>query len=640
MEQKNDIIDVRRYLRMIREGKWFYAICIAGALALSLVYLIGSKPVFRNYAGIMVENDAPGGGGLSSILGGNSIANFAIAGLMSSTIDDEMELLMSHECHVRTARLMQLNRTYLEREGLHKNMLYKTSPVLVEAPAEYFDTCQTMTLQIRLEGQGRCSVKLSKGFMGWQTLAVAEHQELPFTLTSEAGDLHLVRTPYYTDDAEQAGRTIQVKIASNTKVAWANEKTLKVEPVNKKANAIRLNYNHPEKQYAYDLLSTQIACYRAMRSEHKDDQKLMQVEFLDRRIAQVMTEMDSVRDDIKRFYADRDLVDVGQRTGYLVKRTEVLKDSLIRMQTHHELSRRVLEVLESQPDGFPLITASTGSSLISQYNHLVMQRNQLLLSAREGNAALETNTKQLTQLREKVIEQMKFSMSQASFVQSRLQSLEATSASELGAMPTMGFEYRQLQQDLGVRNNLLIFLLQERENNMMSVLSQSLAGFAYDSPYTLKQKDHKKQIILTALLLFMALAGPTVLLWLRMWWQDRLRDDSDLPYRWRQVARSDVNDLRRLIMATPYVEQLYTQPLAGAEALLPEVVQCFEEAASDAPYRFTAVDDLEKLKRYSDCRLGDSERLLLLVPADQMTRQAFRQQVQGLNPDYCFVLVK
>lgn len=639
-ENNNDKLDFRRYVRMMKGGKWFYAVCLSLALILSVYYAIVGQPVYRNYADLMIEEEQFGGsgGGIQSLLSGAaSLTNlFSISGIGHQSIDDEMEYLASHECHVRTSRTLELNRLYLEREGVNKKLLYRNSPIRVEAPAEYFDTLSTaLKLKVTLEGDGMVTARLYNGFMGLFLVTEAEHQKLPFTLHAKTGDLLLLKTDFYTDEAKQKGRTITVQINGNQRVALANEKDIKVEPVNKKANALRLYLKHPNKEFAYDVLRTHVASYRAMHTEHKSEVSLRQIDFLDERIGLLMNELDTVETGMKNFMKGKNILDVENQAKLMLLKDETLKDSILVIETRKQLYNLIGDMLRTDDD-FPPLPSVGKDGLVTAWNELVVQRTQLKQSAKGENKALEMNREQLELMREVMLDNIRMTNEQNDLLLKRMKEVQRQSAGEISQMPSAGLEYLNRERDLQVKNGLLLFLLQQRENAMMTMMSRTESGYFYDEPYSLKEKDYTKKIIVVALLFFLALLGPTFLLWVYMAWQNKLKDDSDLPRDWRDNGRSNLNDMRRLVMADRDIKSLYMQPVLGGESLQNDFAECLQQVGAD--YELRHEEDLQRLMQISDLKLDKHTRMILFVPSGKMKRSEFCALVKEVDPAYCFVL--
>lgn len=640
-ENYNDTLDLRRYLRMIRRGRWFYAICIALAVALSVTYALVSNPVYRNNTEIMIETE--GGGSAGNILsmmggGGLSMENlFAMGGLGSSTMDDEMLLLGSNHNYLNVSRLMQMNRTYIERHGLRKQMLYKTSPIRVEAPAEYFDTLSTkLKLVVKLEADGRFSAKLKKGFMSMETVATVSHEQMPYMLQSPWGDLLIMTTDSYAANAD-TGREIQVHITSNQKVAYAMLKEIGIEPVDKRANAVRLTMKHPEKQYAYDVLSALTTSYSDIRNEHKHHTSSQQVEFFDQRIATLLTELDTVQSNVKLFMTSKGVIDIAGQTEVLLQSTEMVRAEMLQAEAQLNAAKEVLNLLESAPDDYPSIAVGMDEEMVKAYNELVLKRVDLLSSAKEGNAALTAIEDKLKLMRKLVIEGMKQLVLQSRTTLATLKGYHNEQTNKLGEVPGNGLEFLNLQRSFELKNSLLLFLLQQRENALLDMTNQKDAGFVYEPPYTEKDKDYSKKIIVALLLLFLSIAGPTFLLWCYMLKCDRLEDDSDLPVALRQHGCHSARDMRRLLMSQKGVETLYLQPLEGAEDMRAELTAMMHDVPGCCELK--SVPQLDVLLANSDVQLDDAHLLVILVHGCQMKRKTLQQMLEGVNPDHVFVCV-
>lgn len=634
-----DTLDLRRYLRMIRRGRWFYAACVALAIVLAVTYALISSPVYRNHTEIMIEEDN-GGSGLSAMLGANSsMANlFALSGLGSSTIDDEMLLISSNRNYINVSRLLQLNRMYFEKKGLRKQMLVKNSPIRVEAPAEYFDTLDTrLKLTVELEGQGKISARLTSGFLNMTTLAEAKHEQLPYTLHSKCGDLLILATDFYTESPAEAGRTIIVNMTSNQKIAYGLTKEISVEPVDKKSNAVRLTLKHAERQYAYDVLSAVTASYSDIRNEHKHYSSTRQVEFLDQRIELLLQELDTLQTDVKQFMNEKDVIDIQGQTAMLLTRTEELNAKMIEAETELQISQEILNLLRQAPDDYPTIAIGTESELVKQYNELVLQRINLRHSAKDGNLMLETTESQLKEMRSLIMDNMEQTVAQCRTQIKTLKGYQQQSAAQLGQVPDKSLDFVNLQQSFQLKNSLLLFLLQQRENALMDLKKNTDAGFVYEPPYSEKKKDYTKKLVIAILLLILSIVGPTILLWGYMLWQDKLEDDSDLPTSIRPFGRSSVNDLRRLLMSDTAITHLYMQPIEGGEALQQQMQSLLQKV--NAGYDLMTADDLYALLQTSDLKLDDQHRLVLFVPSGVMKRKAFAQLVKDVEPTHLYVLI-
>ena len=216
---ENDSLDLRRHIRAIKQGKWWFlgSILLFGTLA--VIYLTSHMPQYEINATLLLEDDTDGSGSTLKKAGGMAqmMRTFSVGGFGSASIDNEIEIVQSHDVMMRTVRLLGLNRTYLDKKGMfEKEILYKTSPVMMEAPDEYFDTLMTnYQVDIHLHRGGTADVAVKKGLLK-RTVAQFGNVTFPLSVNSPCGRFQLLKGPLYSDTEN---RHIVINVASNPKMA-------------------------------------------------------------------------------------------------------------------------------------------------------------------------------------------------------------------------------------------------------------------------------------------------------------------------------------------------------------------------------------------------------------------------------------
>lgn len=525
MTKDNDKLDLTRELSALRKGKKLYAISIVTALSLALFYAIFSSPVYHNEAVILIEKES-GSNPLSNLLGGSSqMANlFSLSGLGSSTMDDELVILRSHDCFKNAVSNLGINRTYTERVGLRKKSLYGKSPVIVEAPKVLFDTItQSLKFTIELTGSSSAKVKVSTGFMGLTTLAKTESQVLPFKVETPYGAFQLLKTDYYSDHESQKGRTITVSLTRNDYVAETQQQLIKFKEVNKRANAVEIDFDIQDPVYGRDMLAGLIASYRMMRRQHKSDQSSTKLSFLDKRIEILSGQLDTAQLAVKDYMKDNKIIDVDTQSELLIKRATSVSDSIFSLKTQLNIHEAILKVIKDPSNQYQLLAQDEKSPLIKSYNELIMKRSEMLQSARPGNIMLENLEKQISEMRQFVVENSRQVIEHNKYVINSLSQHVGSAVQSLETMPTHMFEMLNNKRDLQLQNTLLVYLLQERENALLSMSSEDNAGFVIDQPYTAKKTVKTKIFIVSLILLVLAVACPTI--WI-LWRMPRKKEDT------------------------------------------------------------------------------------------------------------------
>lgn len=518
MVNDKDKLDLTKEIEALRKGKLLYIISFVCAFALALFYAVFSSPVYHNEAVIMIEKEA-GSSGLQGLLGGSSqMANlFSLSGLGSSTMDDELVILRSHDCYKHAISNLGTNRMYTERVGLHKLSLYGKSPVLVEAPKAFFDTISTsLKFTITLTGNASAKVKVSKGFMGLSTVTETTSQMLPFQVETPYGVFHLLKTEYYDESEDQNGRKINVQISRNDYAAESLQKELTMQEVNKKSNAVEIDFDIQDPAYGRDMIGSIIASYRMMRRQHKAEMAAAKISFLDKRIDIISNQLDTTEMNVQDYMNEHQLVDVNTQTALLLKKTTAVNDSIFALKTQQNIHEAILQILQDPANQYQLLAQDAKSPLINSYNELILQRTEMLQSAKPGNAILQNLETRINEMRSIVIDHSIQTIAHSKMLINALSNLAGNDAQTLGTMPLHKMEMQNNQRDLQLQNNLLIYLLQERENALLSINSEDEAGFVVDQPFTDKKTIKKKMIIVALLLFVMAAVCPTVWLLYRM----------------------------------------------------------------------------------------------------------------------------
>ncbi len=512
MINDKDKLDLSKEITALKKGKKLYIFSISCAFVLALFYAIFSSPIYHNEAVIMIEKEG-GASPLQGLTGSHKSNIFSLSGLGSSTMDDELVILRSHDCYKQAVSNLGTNRMYTERQGLHKNSLYGKSPVIVEASKSFFDTLSTsLKLTIELTGNASAKVKVSKGFMGMTTVAETASLPLPFVVQTSHGTLQFLKTEYYSDHKDEVGRKINVQLTRNDYVAESLQKVITMKEVDKKANAVEIDFDIQDPAYGRDMIGSVIASYRMMRRQHKSDQSASKIAFLDKRIELLANQLDTTQQSVKNYMLENNIMNVDHQTSMLIHKSEVASDTIFALKTQQMIHEAILKTLQDPDNEYQLLTHNTKIPLINTYNDLILQRSKMLQSAKPGNAILENLEQRISEVKNIVIEQSLQDIKMNKMLINTLSQQAGVDAQALSSMPLHKYEMINIQRDLSLQNNLLVYLLQERENALLSLNSEEDAGFVIDQPYTAKKTIKKKIYIITALLFALSLFLPT--LWL------------------------------------------------------------------------------------------------------------------------------
>lgn len=511
MAENNDI-DLRRLKRSICSLKWIYLLSLIIMLGLAATYCWVKQPQYNVMATMLIEdssNDSPGGLSIGSSALAALAGNFKIGGLGSSSVDNEVLLVNSHDVLLRTAKALRLNRTVYLRDGLSKQMLYPDAPVAIEGPEEMFDTLvKAIKLDIELHRDGTADITAKTGMLG-RTIGSVSSSTLPVTVTTELGPL----TVLSTDTCAPADMSLRAVVTGYESVVDFLYNEIDVDIADKKADALTFELLYPSRPRGRAILNTLMAQYNAKRVGRKHQTALEEVDFLDQRIATLVGHIDSLETAYRDFRVSNNFVNVEAEAPLL---SEVAFGSLAEqaeLRAKESLLRALLAQIDDPAkakDPLPAFDEAS-AEMLSTYNDAVVQLNNLSHSASENSPTYQRALDNLEVMRKAVRHSVATQLEGMQMAIKSQTKLASQSSARLGQYPKFEQELTELYRDRQMSNALYMYLLQKRESAMLQLSSTSSLGYVVDEAYTELKPSRKKSFIICLAALALALIIPTCL---------------------------------------------------------------------------------------------------------------------------------
>lgn len=599
---ENDSLDLRRHVRAIKQGKWWFLGSILLFATLAIVYCVRHMPQYDINASLLLEDESETGGSSLKKAGGMAqmMRTFSVGGFGSASIDNEIEIVQSHDVMMRTIRTLGLNRTYLEKKGmLDREILYKTSPVMMEAPDEYFDTLRIgYQVDIHLHRGGTADVAVKKGLLK-RTVAQYGNITLPLTVKSPCGNFQLLKGPLYSDTQN---RHIIINVAGNASMAEYYAKEVKISQSNKKSDVITLLYADASRERGIDILNTIMKGYNDKRIERKNDKAQEEYDFYVNRINALMGELSDTEGRIESFKRSRDVnVPTMEASAYLQQSA--------RIQMTVDSARNEIRLLEmmlgsiNSVKGDELIPTFEGmkDENITQYNKMVQERTELEKSAKPNNSAMVELNNKITAAKKAVVRNVEKSISNAKHRADVISSHANQALGKFEQMPGYEREYVNLMRDRELKNELYIFLLQKKESSLLNLTSNVAPSFVIDEAYSATKPNKKKPIIVISLCLLMALLLPLLWVLWRMKRKNTVQNAYDLPREWEpntieltgKKGENRIKDVRAVLMQRNRKKVLVAPFNHEAKDIVNELVTSFGNI--EQPCRIFTVNDTDQL---------------------------------------------
>ena len=523
------------YTTLILNWQWFVLsliICLSAA-AIMLRY---TTPMYQSYAKLLIKDDNNGGR-----RGGRSyIANSSTLGMMTNTegIDNEMEILKSTQLATEAVKQLKLYTVYTLEGHIKDHLLYKNQPVNVDLDMAHIETLKRpISLVIDKDENGKLHVtgtytyvpedpdKPSKTYAINRTFDV-----LPARISTSVG---IITFTANTLSPMPEDRNELVTIYPPKMIAGKYSGALTVNQLSKSTSIAGLTLTDEMPQRANDYLKQLVFSYNMQANDDKNEIAMRTEQFINSRLEKINTELGATEGSLEATKRQYKIVSP-EATGTLgFTNTDQFTQKLADMDMQIELLHSLQQYMNEPGNKYQTLPSNVGlndaaaSTLINDYNKIVMERNRLLRSANENSPTITPLTAQLDDLSSSIRRAMTQVQRNAQIQRNSIQQEFNRYSSMIYSSPEQERVLNQIGRQQEVKSGLYLMLLQKREENSISLAATADKGKLIDDPVSLGQISPKKSIILL-IALVIGLAIPAIVLFLINFFRYKIEGHEDV----------------------------------------------------------------------------------------------------------------
>lgn len=578
MTQKmNNDLDFRRFWRACRRNWWLFA--LAAAICFGAAYIYGKirMPVYSSQASVLIENSDIGNP-LAAMASKSAAGGAAkMLGFGNSDVKNEKQLMFSNQNLTDVVHKTGLNITYVERNGLTKQVLYPESPIEARIGQETLDSLSTgVAIKLRNRG-GRLDVCATSGFMGMKTLAVANNVTLPYRLRLKPLGITVELQPSAGYDPARDFK-IDIIVTGTKSIISDLRKDVSTVGSDKNSDAIVLSFDGPNKTRNEAVLDAIMERYNERRLERRRETSLNELNYCTDRLEKLYAQLSESEQKVEDFKRENNLAALAVDSASWVVRSIGGRDKMMEAQNRLTYYDQVLYTINHDPDAFIVpLAGQTPDPLATQYNTLLSERQELERSAKSDHPAMREINAQISDIKNSITK----SYSQIIDLQRRnIESnygLQGDARESMAQLPALERQLLDMLRDRTIKNQLYIYLLQRRESAELTLYSTDTPGFIVDKAFTYPKPDMYKTHIAYAVALVLTLLGPALLLYILMRLRDRVRQPMDVAFLGvekntvlQTVGDNGLRGLRTLLTSKPdtgtvYVVNLLPDAADGSE---------------------------------------------------------------------------
>ncbi len=462
--QSESGINVKDIMQQIVARWYWFALSIVVIMGIAGIYILSTPPTYTRTASILIKTDSKGKTNSDAgVLGNVDIFQ------TNTNVNNELVAMQSPAVMYDVVKRLHLDVNYATEGNFYRKVLYgQTLPYKVTF-LDLGDN-ETASFTIRFDGN---KMRLTDFVRNGNT--ENEDKEIPAQVNQP------VSTPIGrilikpTSSAPQTGdQPLYVTRTSLQSATSAYLSRLAVALQGEETSIVDLSFNDVCPQRAEDVLNTLISVYNENWIKDKNQIAVSTSMFISDRLNVIEQELGHVDENISSYKSAHLLPDVQAASSLYMSKSSETSAQILDLNTQLSMAKYIRNYLTTQSNQKQLLPANSGiqnaniEQQISEYNSLLLQRNNLVTNSSEENPLVIDMDHSLKALREAIINSIDNHVITLNTQLSSLERSEQQTTERIAANPRQAKYLLSDERQQKVKEALYLFLLQKREENELS----------------------------------------------------------------------------------------------------------------------------------------------------------------------------
>lgn len=589
-EQDESTIDYKALLqKCLKHWRWFAASVLA-CLIIALVYIRYTAPVYNVTAGVLIQQK-DSKGSLGALSGGTLGMLSGLGGItLSSSFDNEVEIMQSRTLLKKVVTDLGLYISTAKRRITGYNVpLYKSSPIQVYlSPEEATQLESEVKVKTTYTPEGKLTAQIEFELEEEEQEIEKTFDKLPAVFPTPVGVLSFTKNDSLLNimRKEESGNIQLVTyINSPIDVAKFYKENLVIDG-SKKTTIAQISLQDNDKLRATEFVNYLVICYNQDVLDEKSKVVLKTTDFIRERMEVVNQELSTTESEIADFKQKSGLTDISADAQLLLQESAKYEQLRIENQTQIRLVEFLRDYIQNPANANEVIPANVGlkeeklTAAIDAYNNLLAERRRLLRTSSENNPAVINLNDGIQTMQKSIQTTVASTLKGLQITQNDLERQMRQFTERINSAPQQEKEYINLARQQEIKSRLYLVLLQQREENILSLGLTTDTGRIVEEALADKYPVTPKKKIVALAALFLGLCIPAGVIFLLDQFGGKIEKRSDIE---KQAHATFLAEL-------PHNQQIQTNRLVVRENQNGPMEEAFRALRTQLLYQLSTTD--------------------------------------------------
>ena len=493
-EHFDESITIRTIIEKYSHYLRWFIISMIVFLLLAFIKILFEAPKYNVSASILIKEKEEG----TSFADLSGIESLGLFGSGDNSLENEMEILKSRKLMVNVVKELKLNiRYFIENDPIDIEV-YPNYPVVLNLNTDSVAS-NNVSSQLSLDIISKDKFEVfdfTDTSIGTKSFDEAFSIDLGNEDQSNKINISISRNGNYTSDI--IGKRVHVYIGTINGTANDYMDRLILEPIDPRfSKVLKLSIEETNTEKGIAILNNLIEQYNADGINDKDLVAQATTNFLDDRLVLIANELEAIESSAAQFKTNKGMIDVNTGAGIYLQSSSAAESNMVTANTQMQLVSYMLDELNRTGPG-ELLPGNIGLSdpsivsMISDYNGLVLQRNRVMKSSSDKNPIIVNLDSQIEVLRNNLAGSLRSLQSSAQIQVNAISRQSGSINSKIASVPKFEKEYKDIVRDQETKNALYLFLLQKREESILSNAVKVEKAKVVDPAYSNQEKISPK----------------------------------------------------------------------------------------------------------------------------------------------------